>query len=446
MNRTEHDILILGAGMAGLTAARQLARSGARVAVLEARQRVGGRVWTRQVSVPDAVESIPVELGAEFVHGLPIELWALLQESQLESYELQGSALHFAAGRLQIADSEAPGEGVLGRMMGWIGAQPPGTDVGFGQYLDIARVEPKARKAALSYVEGFNAADGQLISVAALATQQRSEEEAHSERLFRLCHGYEGLPRFLALQAQQLGATILLGCAVRQVLWRPGEVTMNGLDGYGKPFSIRAARAVLTLPLGVLQSGFVRFDPAPAAILSAAQGLIMGAVIRMTLVFRAAFWRELKPGRLSVEVRSALEHLSFLFATDELPPTWWTPMPNRAPVMTAWVGGPRALARPESWLRQCLTTLAKITHLPMSYLQQQLISWHCHDWQTDQYARGAYSYVAVGALDSSRQLSVPVEHTLFFAGEHTDLSSNWGTVHGAICSGTRAAQQLLALT
>jgi monoamine oxidase len=96
----------------------------------------------------------------------------------------------------------------------------------------------------------------------------------------------------------------------------------------------------------------------------------------------------------------------------------------------------------DSWLDQCLMTLGKMMNQPPAYLRQLLVSSHCHNWQADEYARGAYSYVPAGALSASERMSQPVDGTLFFAGEHTDLSSNWGTVHGALGSGTRAAEQI----
>jgi monoamine oxidase len=146
-------------------------------------------------------------------------------------------------------------------------------------------------------------------------------------------------------------------------------------------------------------------------------------------------------------VAAAMQRLSFLFAYDEIPRTWWTAMPVETATITAWVGGPVALAAlgdRDSWLPHCLATLSKIMRLPVSSIQQLLLGWHCHDWQADEYARGAYSYVPAGALAASHQLTAPVQKTLFFAGEHTDVSSNWGTVHGALRSGVRAAQQVLS--
>jgi monoamine oxidase len=438
----DNHALVLGAGVAGLTAARALARSGARVTVLEARDRVGGRLWTEQVTVADLGDPIPVELGAEFVHGLPPELWATLTEARLETYELEGSSVTVKDNRLSPAD-QSPGGDVIAQMMRWNAAQPAGTDLSFSQYLDIARPDLAAREAAMRYVEGFNAADSQRISVASLCAQQRAEDAAHSERLFRVRHGYSALPHFLAHEAQQAGATMQLGRVVSQVLWKPGHVAMSGTDVEGNAFSTSASSAVITLPLGVLQSALVRFSPEPTDTLSAAQGLVMGPVNRTTLVFRNAFWREIKSTQMDTQLRMALQDLSFLFASNERPGTWWTAMPDPAPVITGWVGGPKSLARCDSWVLQCLTSLSRILDLPIPYLQQQLVTWRHHDWQEDDFARGAYSYVAVGGLESSRRLSLPVEQTLFFAGEHTDLSFNWGTVHGALRSGLRAAHQVM---
>jgi monoamine oxidase len=72
-----------------------------------------------------------------------------------------------------------------------------------------------------------------------------------------------------------------------------------------------------------------------------------------------------------------------------------------------------------------------------------LSSWHTHDWLADPYAGGAYSYVPAGALDAPERMNQPVEDTLYFAGEHTDVTGHWGTVHAALQSGTLAAERLL---
>ena len=157
----------------------------------------------------------------------------------------------------------------------------------------------------------------------------------------------------------------------------------------------------------------------------------MGTATRITLVFRERFWE------------AAVPNLSFLIAQQKTPPTWWTSAPDPSPALTGWLAGPRAL-RPTTGaaLRdQALTTLAEI--FGRDDLTAMLTSFHTHDWQSDPYSLGAYSYAPAGALEASDNLAIPVENTLYFAGEHTDTTGHWGTVHAALRSGLRAASQIL---
>ena len=441
MDRIDYDTVILGAGVAGLMAGRLLAEAGRPIAVLEARNRVGGRVFTEHIAIPGGIEEIAVELGAEFIHGLPRETWALVHEAALQTYELEGARLRYSQGRLRPLNEQLEGGiGVLEKMTQWVRTQSPGQDMTFAEYLQRISVDECARQRAIEYVEGFNAADSTLIGVAALARQQQAEDEIEADRLFRVRHGYDAIPHFLKAGIERAGGTVLLERRVQKISWQPGAVSMYGVNGEGQEFHVRAHRGVITLPLGVLQAGTVEFSPVPANVMANARRLAMGPVVRVTLVFSERFWTALD-----------MEHLSFLFTQNELPPTWWTAMPDRAPTITGWVGGSKVAALekkitangPEALLDQCLGTLAKLFNVSTDYLQTRLVSWHTHDWQADAEAKGAYSYAPAGALDASLKMTEPVQHTLYFAGEHTDTSGHWGTVHGALRSGIRAAAQLL---
>jgi monoamine oxidase len=120
-------------------------------------------------------------------------------------------------------------------------------------------------------------------------------------------------------------------------------------------------------------------------------------------------------------------------------------------MLTAWAGGPKAaallrLVKPGdagALLEQALGTLARVFELSPADIRSRLVSWHLHDWQGDPYSRGAYSYVPAGAMDAPDRMRRPVEGTLFFAGEHTDTSGHWGTVHAALATGMAAAHQIL---
>jgi monoamine oxidase len=430
-----------------------LAEAGRQVAIVEARDRIGGRIATEHVSIAGALNSVPIELGAEFVHGLPQASWKLIDEAGLATYELGGDHLCYERGCLQACpESDWDPTSVLEEMMGWLAAQPPGTDATFANYLDIAGIERRRGEQAAAYVEGFNAADANVIGVAALAQQQRAENAIQGDRLFHIHAGYDAVPNFLRERFERAGGTVLAGRRVTHVRSSPSGVGICGMDAQGAAFEYQANRGVMTLPLGVLQSGSVEFQPPPRDILLHAGRMAMGAALRVSLLFDSKFWTDPAISSRQDDPARRLGDFSFLFAREEIFPTWWTSMPGQVPLLTAWIGGRRALALvrsmrsradPFALRNACLSELAKIFEVSPQALEKRLISWHAHDWQSDEYARGAYSYAPAGARDAAERMTVPVDNRLFFAGEHTDVEGYWGTVHGALASGERAALQLM---
>ncbi len=438
MNATKYDAIIIGAGAAGLAAGATLAEAGRRVVILEARERIGGRIWTHRASLEHG-GPLAIELGAEFIHGLPEATWSLVRAANLRSYELGGASLWYANGRLGVAgERHWDTEQVLHDMMQWLALQPAGTDLSFAEYLQIAGVEASAAQSASNYVEGFNAADKNRVSVAALVKQQRAEEAIDTDRLFRLDPAYSDIPSYLAGRFARAGGELRLNAAAVHIAWQRGGVAVR-TQGESGPAELHASRSLITVPLGVLQAKAIEFLPCPGAILAEANRLLMGDVMRLVLVFKEKFWNE-HPS------------MSFLFTPSESPATWWTPMPHETPTLTAWAGGPKAASLLRlitadgdagDLLDQALSTLATVFGLSPADLRGKLSSWHVHDWRRDPFARGAYSYVPVGAADAPGKMCVPVEDTLYFAGEHTDTSGHWGTVHAALATGVAAARQIL---
>jgi monoamine oxidase len=424
------DILVIGAGMSGLTAARALAEAGRNVTLLEATSRVGGRIYTLREN------NEIIELGAEFIHGKPPELWSLIEEANLETYELEGSMLTFEDGRLQSRDEEEESTPILEKM-----ESLTGPDQTFAEYLAQHPLPDDQSQSVIGYVEGFNAADHRIISTLSLGLQQAAEEAIEGDRLFRIRDGYDRLPQFLAQKFTAAGGTLQLNTLVERIDWTPNHVRLEAQTN-GHPVIFEAAQAIITLPLGVLQQNSVTFSPTPDA-LHEANRLRMGQVRRFTLHFREPFWATLKPAALSQK----LETLSFLFSFASMPPVWWTSHPAPSNTLTGWIGGPRSATladlTPDELGEAACKTLAQIFSLDPAGIRNQLIACHTHDWQHDALTFGAYSYIAAGALDACSKMTLPADHTLYFAGEHTDTTGHWGTVHAAIRSGHRAAHQIL---
>src|SRR5208283_1118002 len=132
----------------------------------------------------------------------------------------------------------------------------------------------------------------------------------------------------------------------------------------------------------------------------------------------------------------------------ELFPTWWSSVSAGTAMLTGWSGGVRA--EPLSGLGSAaimergLEALYHVFGVPVETLRDLVQERFVHDWQSDPYSRGAYSYSLPGGKEAARKLAAQVGNTLFFAGEAMDCTGHNGTLHGAIASGYRAASELLS--
>jgi len=139
--------------------------------------------------------------------------------------------------------------------------------------------------------------------------------------------------------------------------------------------------------------------------------------------------------------------MSFILAEDEFLPTWWSTTPRRLPLLTGWApfrSAERFAGQAESFvIQRSLESLAAILGMESAFLEDLFERAFWHDWESDPFSRGAYSYGKVGSDGAQKALAAPLENTLFFAGEATDISGHNGTVHGAIASGYRVAAEIL---
>lgn len=416
--------------MAGLASARSLTQAGQSVLLLEARERLGGRVYTSPTTGP----GVPIELGAEFVHGRPRELWDIIEAARLPTQPVVNR--HYARRDGRIASVTGYMERV-NRILEEAKDQGD-RDRSVAEYLETRpSSDHEAVALAKAYVEGFHAADTRKMSLHGLVHAE-SATSAAGETQFRLGLGYDAIVTWLRSQLPETRTKIRLGTVVSQIRWKRGMVGVDIRTATGEAQTVSAPQAIVTLPLGVLKArddtpGSVRFTPGLGDKAAALERLEMGAILRLVLWFDAVFW--------------PVPDLSFLHDPTGLLPIWWTRAPVQAPVLTGWVGGPPAadLARdgPDRLHQRALHSLGHALDLDPATVRSHLREMHYHDWIEDPFSRGAYSYVAVGGLGAEDRLAAPVEGTLFFAGEATVSDGHLGTVHGAIASGYRAAREAL---
>jgi monoamine oxidase len=436
------DVIIIGAGIAGLAAGVALVTAGMKVAVIEARDRVGGRIFTQY----DSETSAAIELGAEFIHGLPPEIWEIVQRENIPVYEGQGVNWCVRESKLIRCESLPEVDKILGKM----DARKP--DESFLQFVDrcCQNASPNAKQWALRYISGFHAADPAQISVHSLVHGMHADEQIEGDRAFRIPTGYETLVKLFHKQLLQGGASIRLNTVVERVEWGNGKVVLTTRENSRESTTV-CSRVLITVSLGVLQApegepGHVRFVPEfPAVKQQALAHLAMGKVMRITLRFNERFWDRLSPpGKKSERLSNA----SFIFSEEDWFPTWWTTMPLKLPIITGWSPSSwavRLAGQPQSFIvTHALKSLANILGIKSDEIAPQLLNFYLHDWEKDPFCLGAYSYVKVGGDTAQQDLGSPLGNTLFFAGEATDATGHHGTVHGAIASGHRAAHELLS--
>jgi monoamine oxidase len=437
MTNASWDVVIIGAGVSGLASASELRKSGLSVLVLEARDHVGGRAWTRHE--PDL--SAPIELGAEFIHGRVPETFELLREVGKAALDTSGAHWTLRDGKL-VQNTEDLFSAIQAALQESNVLERP--DISFETWLSGSAqygLAPEAAAMARAFVEGFDAADPSRVSTHFIAREWGAGGMLDSPQ-FRPLGGYRSVLSALAGSLDRENVRLQLQTVVREVRWRNGfvEIDASFLD---RPFSVQAACVIVTLPLGVLQApqeapGAVRFVPGLDSKRAALDGLESGPVLKLSLRFRKAFWEELDGGQY--------QDAAFFHCASTAFPTFWTPLPLRAPLLVAWIGGPKAArlsnaAEPDI-VRQALESLSVIFG-GRAQSELELEAAYLHNWQTDPFARGAYSYVAVAGDSARAMLAAPVENTLFFAGEATDTQDEAATVTGALQSGVRAAREVM---
>lgn len=414
-------VIVIGAGMAGLVAAARLVEEGTEVVVIEARNRIGGRIFT------DRSLGVPVELGAGFIHGFngnPLadlldrsgsrpffideDRAVLLEDGGIEPEEFELDDLWDDVDTIiEDAAEEADGN----------------PDTSLAEIVDILdpglAKEPIGGWALTDMIE--NDVGAPLDAISAL---HFDGDEAFDGPDVVVKQGYDTLLAPLAK-----GLDIRLGETVLRIATGKDGVTVETDKGRH-----RAAHVVVTVPLGVLKAGSIRFEPAlPEAHRQAIDAIGFGNLGKVSVRFDRAFWPKDAHyiGYVARERGRYAEIVNLMPSHDAAALTL---VASGAYAKTLDAMDDRAVAAD---VMQALGSMFGVQPKPPSGLVR-------HVWSTDPLARGTYSFTATGTLPAHFDaLAEPAGQGLWLAGEHT-LFAYHGTAHGAFLSGQRAADAILA--
>lgn len=408
-------VIVVGAGISGLMAARELSRAGHGVTILEARDRIGGRIF------PQSIEDFGYEAmgGAEFVHGEAPISRALIEEA--------GLTLQQGTEWWNVYDGEPSRRNI------WEGSAPEllaalktlEQDMTVEKFLDTYfPSDAGVREFATRWTESYDAGEVSRASAIYMRDEMIHDEE-YSQ--YSIKEGYAPLLRHMT---KDLNADIRLSETVHQINFSGETVHVRTSVA-----TYEADKVLVTVPVPLIAS--IEYIPAIPKKLDAVSRLGFGNVIKILLRFDHKWWGSIR--------EKQFERLFFMFSK-ELIPTWWTQYPDPYPVLTGWLAGPRAHTlrdkTNDELVSLALESLSNIFTVDLARLREMLVHGQAFVWEEDPFALGGYSYPTPESEDAVDELTTPEGNKLYFAGEALSHEVA-ATVEGALESGKDAAGRMM---
>jgi len=423
------DVIIIGAGAAGLMAAYELSKAGKQVVILEARSHVGGRMHTLD-------DDLHTELGAEFIHGdLPVTL-QLLKEANIEAIPASGEMWHSRDGKFSKNAEQFEHWDLLMEKLNKLE-----TDSSIGDFLQQEFGDEKymtLRAWVTRFVSGYDTADPFKASAFALRREWQSEDD---DEQHRVKGGYGVMINYLVKASKGNGAEFYLNTIVKHIHWTHGQVEVITSNSE----SFKARQLIIALPLGVLKANeseqaAIAISPSVGMCKKAIDQIGFGSVVKVLLQFKTAFWEDQSITGVD------LGNMGFILSGEAIP-TWWTQHPSSSTLLTGWLGGPPAERKKNmsnnELLEEGLQSISCIFNIDINKLKSDLVASHVVNWTTDPFTLGSYAYDTLESAEARKVLNTPIDHTIYFAGEYLYDGPAMGTVEAALTSGMETARKLI---
>lgn len=415
-------VIIVGAGISGLSIARSLCDQDIEVTILEARARTGGRISSRPGEFP-----VTIEEGAEFIHGHQPLTNALVREADAHKELFTGMRCQVWDGRLVSGDFFSDGWEEVFDVLAKLNE-----NITLAEFLDRYfgdEAHAGLRRKVRAFAEGYDGADVRKVSALDLRDEWMLNDDDYQ---YHLEGGYTRLVQWLESRVRERGGEIVLGAPVGRIHWSRGKVKLESRDGR----VYEGDKVIVTAPVGVLmREGGIHFSPGLPEYKEAFQTLGFDGVIKMFAAFDAPFWEE---------VGRKLQDVAFI-VSDAGVPTWWRPSQTNKSVLTGWLSGPRVhagLTRDEMHERS-IRALSYIFDCGVQEVRNHLKQWDMVNWLADPYTRGSYAYPTTQTVEALKVLTTPLEETVYFAGEGLYHGRAIGTVEAALESAKRCVELVL---
>ncbi len=420
-----NTVIIIGGGASGLMVAWELSKHKIPVTLIEAKQRLGGRIYT----LNDPSFSVPIEAGAEFIHGNLQHTVSLLNKAGISYHAIGGEMYQLEKGRFKKENMFTGNWAKLLKQMEELKEDVPLVDFLDKYFTDDSYDE--LRKSVKDFAGGFDLAETRTASTKALYYEWRKEMDIQ----YRIDGGYKRLIQYLETECKKNGVVINTGCCAKKINWEKNEVSVLSMCSR----FFKGKKVIVTVPVSVLQAdindeNYIEFKPSLSQHIQAAKHIGFGGVIKIILEFSENFWE------------GKTKHAGFIF-TKQAVPTWWTQLPVNNAILTGWVGGDKASGlkneTDETILRKTLQSLANAFDVSYKVLKVNLKAFKIANWCKEPDIGGGYSFNTITSGYAKDILRQPVNDTIFFSGEALYEGLPGGTVEAALSSGIKTANQVL---